>query len=347
MIKAAFGIGLTLALSIWSAAGATDITGVGASAPEPLYRKWADAYASQAGGGAVRYMAIGSRGGLKQIKAGTVDFGASDAPLSVAELERAGLVQFPVVVSGVVPVVNLLGLMPGELKLDGPLMADIYLGRISHWDDPRLIALNPHVALPHAPIQVVHRMDGSGTTLAFTTYLALKSPDWASRIGSGLDVAWPKGAAGQGNAGVAALVSNTPGAIGYLSFPFARESHLSPAQLPSASGAFVSPDLKRFSRAAASADFARAPGLALSLIDAPGPSWPIVVPSYIIVPQHAATATTGSAVLKFFDWAFRAGDTAATGLDYVTLPAGTKALVRRTWATEITGPDGKPLYAPK
>jgi phosphate transport system substrate-binding protein len=346
MIQAAFGIGLALFLSIRGVAGATDIAGVGASGPEPVYRRWAELYEKQ-GGGTVRYRAIGSRGGLRQIKAGTVDFGASDVPLTPAELDQAGLVQFPAVIGGVVPVVNLLGLMPGELKLNGPLMADIYLGRISYWDDPRLIALNPHVALPHAPIQVVHRADGSGTTFAFTSYLASKSPDWKSRIGSGLDVAWPKGAGGTGNPGVSALVSNTPGAIGYVTYAFARESHLSATQLPAAGGAFVSPDVKSFSRAAASADFARAPGLALSLIDAPGPSWPIVVPSYIVVPRHAATAATGTAVLKFFDWVYRNGDAAAAELDYVALPAGTKGLVRRTWETGITGPDGKPLYAPK
>ena len=346
MIKAAFGVAAALALSVWSAACATDIAGVGATGPDPLYRKWAEQYAAQGGGG-VRYMAIGSRGGLKQIKAGTVDFAASDAPLTLTELERDGLVQFPVVVSGVVPVVNLLGLMPGELKLNGPVLADIYLGRISYWDDPRLIALNPHVALPHAPIQVVHRSDGAATTLAFTTYLASKSPDWKARIGSGLDLAWPKGAAGMGNAGVTALVSNTPGAIGYVTSAFARESHLTAAQLPSASGAFVAPDLRSFSRAVGSADFARAPGLAVSLIDAPGPAWPITVPGYVLVPKRASTAATGAAVLKFLDWAYRTGDATAAQLDYVALPAGVKVLVRRTWASDVTGPDGKPLSAPK
>ena len=220
MIKAAIGIGAAL-LFLGTAARATDIAGVGASGPEPLYRKWTALYAAQ-GGDTVRYMAIGSRGGLKQIKAGTVDFGTSDVPLTPVELDRAGLVQFPVVISGVVPVVNLLGLMPGELKLNGPVMADIYLGRITHWDDPRLIALNPHVALPHAPIQLGHRADGAATTLAFTTYLAGKSADWKAKIGSGLEVAWPKGAAGKGDDGVAALVRNTPGAIGYLDDAFAR-----------------------------------------------------------------------------------------------------------------------------
>jgi len=350
MIKAAFGIGMALALSIWSVAAATDIAGVGASGPEPLYRRWAAAYASPGsgqGGGAVRYMAIGSRGGLKQIKAGTVDFATSDAPLSPQDLDRFGLVQFPVVISGVVPVVNLLGLMPGQLKLNGPVMADIYLGRVGYWDDPRLIALNPHVALPHAPIQVVHRADGAGTTLAFTTYLAATSVDWKSQIGSGMDVAWPKGAAGMGNAGVMALVSNTPGAIGYVTAAFAREGHLSTAQLPAVNGTFVSPDLKSFSRAAASADFARAPGMAVSLILAPGPSWPIAVATYGVVPKRATTAATSAAVLTFFDWAYRTGDATAAQLDYVAVPAGVKALVRRLWASDITGPDGKPLYAPK
>ena len=345
MIKAAIGIGAAL-LFLGTAARATDIAGVGASGPEPLYRKWTALYAAQ-GGDTVRYMAIGSRGGLKQIKAGTVDFGTSDVPLTPVELDRAGLVQFPVVISGVVPVVNLLGLMPGELKLNGPVMADIYLGRITHWDDPRLIALNPHVALPHAPIQLVHRADGAATTLAFTTYLAGKSADWKAKIGSGLEVAWPKGAAGVGNAGVTALVSNTPGAIGYVTAAFAREAHLSTALLPGANGAFVVPDVRSFSRAAGSADFARAPAMAVNLIDTPGPAWPIVVTSYGLVPRRAASATTEAAVLKFFDWAYRAGDAAAAPLDYVALPAGVKAQVRRTWAGEITGPDGKALYTPK
>ena len=346
MIKAAIGAGLALVLTAAGFARATDISGVGATSPAPLYARWAELY-RPAGGGAFNYMAIGSRNGLKQIKAGTVDFGASDMPLTPQELDAAGLVQFPTAVGGVVPVINLLGLNPGELKLTGPLLAEIYLGRITHWDDPKLVAVNPHVALPHAPIQLVHRADGSGATLAFTRYLSLKSPDWKARVGAGLDAPWPKGAAGKGNEGVAALVRNTPGAIGYLEYAFARESHLSAAQLPSSGGGFVTPDVRSFARAAATADFLRAPAFGVSLIDPPGPSWPITSATYILVRRNQTSAETGAAVLKFFDWASRNGDAAAAQLDYVPLPGAVKAEVRRRWAAEVTGPDGKPVYVAK
>jgi phosphate transport system substrate-binding protein len=358
MIKAAIGIGAALLLSVLGTAAAaaapprptplappTDLFGVGATAPAPLLEAWGE-LARKQGTAELHYLPIGSKGGLKQIKAGTVDFGVTDAPVTAAELDSAGLVQFPVAVSALVPVVNLLGLNPNELKLTGGLLAEIYLGRINFWDDPRLVAVNPKVALPHAPIQVVHRADGAGATLAFTGYLASASTDWRTSVGTGLEVAWPKGAAGRGSEGVAALVRNTPGAIGYVAWPFAQSNHLSATQLPTVGGALVAADARSFARAAAAADYAKAPGMAVSLISPAAGAWPISTVSYVLLRRSASPATEAS-VLAFFDNALRNGDSEATRLGYEPLAGAAKAQVRRMWAGEITGPGGKPLYIPK
>ena len=358
MIKAAISVGAALLLSGLGAtatvgatprtaplAPPTDIFGVGATAPAPLLEAWGD-QARKQGIAELHYLPIGSKGGLKQIKAGTVDFGVSDAPLTAPELDSAGLVQFPVAVSALVPVVNLLGLNPNDLKLTGALLAEIYLGRISFWDDPKLAAVNPKVALPHAPIQVVHRADGAGATLAFTRYLSSASAEWKTTVGTGLEVAWPKGAAGRGSEGVAALVRNMPGAIGYVAWPFAQSNHLSPARLPASGGAFVAADARSFTRAAASADYAKAPGMAVSLIAPPGSAWPVSTASYVLVRRNARSSSD-AAVLAFFDQALRNGDGEATRLGYEPLSGTAKAQVRRLWAGEITGPGGKPLYTPR
>ncbi len=320
------------------------LSGAGATFPAPLYAKWAEAQKADTGL-TLNYQPIGSGGGIKQIEAGTVAFGASDKPLKPDDLDKNGLVQFPTVMGGVVPVVNLPDLKPGELKLTGPLLADIYLGKVAKWNDPAIAALNPGVKLPNLPISVVHRSDGSGTSFLFTSYLNGVAPAW-SKVGASDSVAWPTGLGGKGNDGVAALVKQTTGAIGYVEYAYAKQNSMAFALLQNASGAFVAPTAESFAAAAAGADWSKAQGFYLLLLNQPGAgAWPITGATFILMHKSQTDAATGKAVLSFFDWAYSKGDGAAQALDYVPLPADLKARVRASW-TAIVGPDGKPVFTP-
>jgi phosphate transport system substrate-binding protein len=342
----AVGLGallLACASAAVSTAHAADLSGAGATFPAPVYAKWAEAYRKQTGIG-LNYQAIGSGGGVRQIKAKTVDFGASDKPLPAAELNAAGLMQFPMVIGGVAPVVNVPGLQPGQLKLTGPLLADIFMGAIKKWNDPRIAAVNAGLKLPNLPITVVHRSDGSGTTFVFTTYLSMKSPAWKQKVGGNDAVEWPTGLGGKGNDGVAAFVRQTIGSIGYVEYAFAKQNRMPTVLLQNRAGAYVSPTAGAFAAAAASADWSKAPGYYLLLLDQPGAaSWPISGATFVLMHTEQKNPAQGAAVLKFFDWAYRAGDAQAAGLDYVPLPAGVKALVRKTWASSIRS-GGRPVY---
>ena len=322
------------------------ISGAGATFPAPLYAKWAEGYKAQAGVD-LNYQAIGSGGGIKQIKARTVDFGASDKPLKLDELNRAGLYQFPTVIGGVVPALNVPGLKPGQLHLTGAMLADIYLGKIARWNDAAIAALNPGVSLPNLAITTVHRSDGSGTNFLFTSYLSMVSPAFAQKVGASDEVEWPGGLGGKGNDGVAAFVRQTSGAIGYVEYAYAKQNKMAYALLQNRDGKYPPPVAANFAAAAAGADWAKAPGDYLLLLNQPGAdSWPISGATFILVYRQQTDAAKGKAVLQVFDWAYKTGDAAAYALDYVPLPAAVKELVRRQWAEEVKGPDGKPVYAP-
>ena len=331
------------------AARATDITGAGATFPEPVYSKWAEAYRAQTGIG-LNYQAIGSGGGIRQIKAKTVDFGASDKPLPATAAtgdsqESIGLYQFPTVIGGVVPVVNIPGVAAGQIKLTGAVLADIYLGNITKWSAPQIAHLNPGVKLPNLPITVVHRSDGSGTSFIFTSYLSKVNPTWEKEVGASDSVAWKVGIGGKGNPGVAAFVAQTVGSIGYVEYAYAKQNKLAYTLLQNSAGNFVRPLAANVAAAAANADWKKAPGNYLLLINQPGAqAWPISGATFILVYKKQANAATGESVLKFFDWAYKSGDPTAEQLDYVPLPAPVKGLIRKQWAAEVTGPDGKPVY---
>jgi phosphate transport system substrate-binding protein len=331
------------AAAVCSGAGAAGISGAGATFPAPVYGKWAEAYKAQTGL-PLNYQAIGSGGGIKQIEANTVDFGASDKPLKPDVLATNGLMQFPTVVGGVVPVVNLPGIAPGGLRMTGQVLADIYRGVDLYWDSPVIRAFNPGVKLPHIKITVVHRSDGSGTTFLFTSYLSRKAPHWAADVGANDAVNWPAGVGGKGNDGVAAMVKQTPGAIGYVEYIYAKQNHMTYALMQNRSGAWVSPDADNFAAAAAGAKWSNAPGFFLLLLDQPGAkAWPITGATFILMHTRQTNAQNAHDVLAFFDWAYKNGNPAAASLDYVPLPDPVKALVRRSWS-KITGPDGKPVY---
>ena len=322
-------------------AQAADISGAGATFPYPVYAKWAEAYKAKTDTG-INYQSIGSGGGIKQIKANTVDFGASDAPLTEDELEKADLIQFPMVMGAIVPVVNLEGVKPGQMKLDGKTLADIYLGKITKWNDPKIVALNKGVKLPDQAIAVVHRSDGSGTTFNFTYYLNAASPAWAE-IGVEKAVEWPVGLGGKGNEGVAALVSQLSGAIGYVEFAYAHQNALTHTDMVNKDGKTVEPSLASIQAAAANADWAHAPGMYLILADQPGAdSWPMTAATFILVHKKQAKAETGKAVLSFFDWAYADGDKLAEELIYVPMPDKVVDLVKTEWKT-VTDADGKPV----
>jgi phosphate transport system substrate-binding protein len=327
-------------------AAAHTVLGVGGSFPAPLYTRWAVAYRPLSGV-TVNYQGIGSGAGIKQILAKAVDFGASDEPLSPAALDSAGLYQFPTVVGGVTPVLNVGSVGPGQLKLTGPLLADIYAGAVVRWNDPRIVALNPGLKLPDAPIVVVHRSDGSGTTFLFTSYLSRISAAWKAKVGANDTVVWPTGTGGDGNGGVAASVQQTAGAIGYVEYAYARQAGLAWVQLQNRSGAFVQPTASAFAAAAAGADWARSAANNVLLLDEPGAaSWPITGATFILIYKQPPKPAKTRQVLAFFDWAYDHGDAAAAGLDYVPLPPAVKALVRRQWAATIRDGGGGPLYAP-
>ncbi len=321
-------------------AGAQNITGAGASFPAPVYAKWADAY-SKATGVKVNYQSIGSGAGVKQIQAKTVDFGASDAPLTDEQLQKDGMIQFPTVIGGVVPVVNIKGVAPGQLKLTGPVLADIFLGKIKRWNEEPIKALNPGVSLPDQPIAVVRRADGSGTSFTFTSYLDKVSAAWKSEVGAGTAVKWPVGAGGKGNEGVAAFVSRLPGAIGYVEYAYAKQNHMAHVSLQNAAGHYVQPDDSTFKAAAAGIDWAKS--FAQDMTNAKeANAWPISTATYIIVYKKAEKPEQNAQVLKFFDWAYTHGDQAASDLDYVPFPANVKGIFRASWQ-QVVGADGKPL----
>jgi phosphate transport system substrate-binding protein len=324
-------------------AGAAGISGAGATFPAPVYGKWAEAYKAQTGL-LLNYQAIGSGGGIKQIEANTVDFGASDKPLKPDVLATNGLVQFPTVVGGVVPVVNLPGVAPGQLRMSGAVLADIYRGVDVFWDAPVIKAFNPGLKLPHMKITVVHRSDGSGTSFLFTSYLSMKAPHWAADVGANDAVSWPVGVGGKGNDGVAAMVKQTPGSIGYVEYAYAKQNHMTYAVMQNRSGAWVSPEAANFAAAAAGAKWSAAPGFYLLLLDQPGAkAWPITGATFILMHAKQTNAAPAHDVLAFFDWAYKNGDAAAASLDYVPLPETVKTLVRKSWS-RIAGPDGKPVY---
>ncbi len=344
LLPAAMAALFSLGLLGAAHAGVDRINGAGATFPYPIYAKWASAY-HKATGIELNYQSIGSGGGIKQIKARTVDFGASDAPLEPAELEKFGLLQWPQVMGGVVPVVNVPGVRPGALRLDAAALADIFLGRITAWNDARIAALNPDLDLPEQKITVVHRSDGSGTTFIFTDYLAKVSADWKSRVGTAKAVSWPAGIGGKGNEGVASYVSRIKGAIGYVEYAYAVQNDMPYARLRNRDGNYVAPSAGNFQAAAAGADWAHAKGFYMLLTDQPGANaWPITGASFILVYKEAKNPGRTAAVLKFFDWAFHHGQEMADALHYVPMPDNVVKMVEETWKQEIHGPDGTPVW---
>ena len=328
-----------LALSMTSV-NAAEITGAGASFPAPVYSKWADAYNKETGN-KVNYQSIGSGGGIKQISAKTVDFGASDMPLKPEDLKEKGLMQFPTVIGGVVPVVNLQGVAPGQMKLTGEVLANIYLNKITKWNDKAIADLNPGVKLPDQDISVIRRADGSGTTFIFTNYLSKVSADWKSTVGEGTAVKWPVGLGGKGNEGVSAFVQRLPGSIGYVEYAYAKQNKLTHTQLNNKEGVFVQPDEETFKSAAAGADWSNSFYEILTL--QPGKtSWPITGATFILFHTEQADAAKASEVLKFFNWAYAKGDKLSSDLDYVPLPDATVKLIENAWKTVKTT-DGKAI----
>lgn len=323
--------------------GDVTIEGAGATFPFPIYSRWAYDYQAAAGV-KINYQSIGSGGGIAQIKARTVDFGASDAPLTSAELDEAGLVQFPLVLGGVVLAVNVKGVDSGTLKLTRNALVGIYLGRVKKWNDPAIVGSNPGMALPDLDITVVHRADGSGTTWIFTNYLAKISPDWHSGPGCGKSISWPVGVGGKGNEGVAAYVQRLNGAIGYVEYAFAEQNKMAVTLLENAAGGFVSPSMESFEAAAANADWAKAPGFYLVLTDQPGDgTWPIAGASFILLHRDQKDAGRALQMLRFFDWCFKNGKDTARSLQYVPLPDGVARLVTERWKDEVKS-SGKPIW---
>jgi phosphate transport system substrate-binding protein len=314
---------------------AADLTGAGATFPYPIYAKWAEGYKAVSGIG-MNYQSIGSSGGLKQIRAKTVTFGATDAPVSGDDLDKDGMVQFPAIVGGTVPVLNLDGFKPGELRISGPVLADIFLGTVVKWNDAKLVALNPGKKLPNDNITVVHRADGSGTTFNFTDYLNAISKDWSDKVGKGAAVKWPAASSvgGKGNEGVAANVNRIKGAVGYVEYAYVKKNNMNFMQLQNADGKFVSPDDKTFAAAAAGADWFSVPGMGVSMVNAKGPtSWPISTASFILMYKNPADKAASAEALKFFDWAFKNGQKMADDLDYVALPDSLTNQIRtKVWS---------------
>jgi phosphate transport system substrate-binding protein len=327
----------TVMLLTGAAQAATDISGAGATFPYPVYSKWADAYKKETGIG-LNYQSIGSGGGIKQIKAKTVTFGASDKPLEPAELKESGLVQFPMIIGGVVPVVNIKGVKAGQITLDGPTVASIYMGEITKWSDARIKKLNPKVTLPDTAVAPVYRSDGSGTNFLFTDYLSKSSAKFKESIGANASVQWPTGTGAKGNEGVANMTTQIDGAIGYVEYAYAKQNNMAYALLVNKAGKAVTPNAEAFQAAAANADWAHAPGYYLILTDQPGAgSWPITGASFILVYANPPNPAETAAALKFFDWAYRKGATMAAELDYVPLPESLIQQVRATWKSEIKG----------
>ncbi|MEM5400045.1 MULTISPECIES: phosphate ABC transporter substrate-binding protein PstS [Paraburkholderia] len=322
-------------------AQAADITGAGSTFAAPIYTKWADAY-QKSGGGKVNYQGIGSSGGIKQIQAKTVDFAGSDAPLKDDQLAKDGLFQFPTVVGGVVPAINVPGVKPGEITLSGPVLGDIYLGKIKKWNDPAIVALNPKVKLPDLDIAVVRRADGSGTSFIWTNYLSKVSPEWKSKVGEGTTVNWPTGTGGKGNDGVAAFVQRLPGAIGYVEWAYAKQNHMVYAAMKNEAGAVVQPNTETFKAAAAGADWKKS--FYQILTNEPGKdAWPVVGATFVLLHTAQDKPEQGKETLKFFDWAFKNGSSAADSLDYISLPESVVSEIKSQWKEKVKDASGKPI----
>jgi len=337
---------LAATMCLAGTAAAAEISGAGATFPYPIYAKWAEAYKQKTGIG-LNYQSIGSGGGIKQIKAATVTFGASDKPLESADVKASSLVQFPMIIGGVVPVANIPGIKPGTLVLDGPIIASIYLGEISNWNDVRIKGLNPKLALPDLAIAPVYRADGSGTNFLFSNYLSLVSPTFATKIGANTSVQWPVGIGAKGNEGVANMTTQTSGAIGYVEYAYAKQNKMTYALMKNREGKTVSPDVKAFQAAAANADWAKADDYYLILTNQPGAqSWPITGASFILMYKEPKDSAAALEALKFFAWSFANGSAMAQELDYVPLPAALVKQVEKTWRTSIMA-GGKPVWAGK
>ncbi len=340
----AIAAALATALCATSAAKAESISGAGATFPYPIYAKWADSYKKETGNG-LNYQSIGSGGGIKQIKAKTVTFGASDAPLSGKDLDTTGLVQFPMVMGGIVPVVNLEGMKPGELVIDGPTLAKIFLGDVKSWDDAAIKKLNPSAKLPKKAIAVIHRSDGSGTTYNFTYYLSDVSKEWKDKVGTEKAVQWPVGIGAKGNEGVANNVAQTSGSIGYVEYAYAKQNKLTHMKMVNKAGKTVAPSSDTFQAAAASADWGSKPGYGVILANQPGDtSWPMTAATWILVYKQPQDPAATAEALKFFAWAYKNGGKMAEELDYVPMPANVVESVEKTWNSEIKGADGKPVF---
>ena len=332
-----------LAAGSLAPATAADISGAGATFPYPIYAKWADTYRKETGNG-LNYQSIGSGGGIKQIQAKTVTFGATDMPLKGADLDKHGFVQFPMVMGGLTAVYNLEGIKPGELTFDGPTLAKIYLGDIKKWDDPAIAKLNPNAKLPASAIAVVYRSDGSGTTFVWTDYLSKSSADFKSKVGSNTAVEFPVGIGAKGNEGVANNVQQTKGAIGYVEYAYAKQNKMSYSRMINKDGKTVEPTLATFQAAAANADWSSAPGFGVILTEQTGPdTWPITNPTFILMHKQPKEPASAAEALKFFDWAYTKGDKMAADLDYVPMPGNVVAQIQKSWAT-VVGADGKPVW---
>jgi phosphate transport system substrate-binding protein len=344
LLKIAAAVG-ALAAASTIAAVAADISGAGATFPYPIYAKWADTYKKDTGVG-LNYQSIGSGGGIKQIQAKTVTFGASDMPLKAEELEKAGLVQFPTVLGGVVPVVNLDGIAAGDITIDGATLAKIFLGEVKTWNDPAIQKLNPSVKLPSQAIAVVHRSDGSGTTFIFTDYLAKASGDWKSKVGANTAVEWPVGIGAKGNEGVANNVAQTKGSIGYVEYAYAKQNKLTSTKMVNKDGKTVAPTADAFQAAAANADWNGTPGFGVILTNEAGAaSWPISGATFILIHKQPQDPVAATEALKFFAWAYAKGGKMAEDLDYVPLPAKVVGAIQKVWASDIKDASGKPIYA--
>ena len=329
-----FMVAAASAFTLISAAHAADITGAGATCPYPIYAKWAEAYKKVTNVG-LNYQSIGSSGGIRQIRAKTVTFGATDAPVPGAELDKDGMVQFPAIIGGTVPIINLDGFKPGELRITGEILAEVFMGNILKWNDAKLAALNPGKKLPDQNITIVHRADGSGTTFNFTDYLSVASKSWAEKVGKGAAVKWPAASSvgGKGNEGVAANVARVKGSIGYVEYAYVKKNNLNFMQLRNKDGNYVSPDDKTFAAAAAGADWFSVPGMGLSIVDQKGAqTWPISTASFILMYKDPSDKAASQEVLKFFDWSFKNGKELALELDYVPLPDSLTAQIRsKVW----------------
>ena len=329
----------------WSAFAA-DISGAGATFPYPIYAKWADSYKKETGNG-LNYQSIGSGGGIKQIKAKTVTFGATDAPLTGKELDESGLAQFPMVMGAIVPVVNIDGIKPGEITLDGVILAKIYLGQIKSWDDAAIAKLNPNTKLPKQAIVPVRRSDGSGTTYNFAYYLAAISPDWKSKVGVSTALQWPVGIGAKGNEGVANNVAQTKGSVGYVEYAYAKQNKLTHTKMVNKAGKTVEPTAVTFSAAAANADWKSQPGYGVILANQPGEqSWPMTAATWILLYKKPEKTADTAEALKFFAWSFAKGGKSAEELDYVPMPANVVNDIQKMWSTDVKDASGKPLYSP-